>query len=117
MGPPASTSVYRLYAEQVRRNLLCLSSPRSIHREMIQRRQSPGTIREELSVSENGGRRGLRVLSPESKWEIFLRVTSGDITQPDAARKWHVDVSTIVGIRRTVKDAALAACRPSLGVG
>ena len=26
-----------------------------------------------------------------------------------AAREWEVDVSTIVGIRRTVKDAALAA--------
>jgi transposase-like protein len=60
-------------------------------------------------VSENGGRRRPRVLSPESKWEIFLQVTSGEITQADAARKWHVDVSTIVGIRRTVKDAALAA--------
>jgi hypothetical protein len=49
------------------------------------------------------------VLSPETKWEIFLQVTSREITQADAARKWHVDVSTIIGIRRTVKDAAMAA--------
>lgn len=48
-------------------------------------------------------------LSAETKWEIFLQVTSGEITQADAARKWRVDVSTIIGIRRTVKDAALAA--------
>jgi transposase len=60
-------------------------------------------------VSENEGRRRPRVLSPETKWEIFLQVTSREITQADAARKWHVDVSTIIGIRRTVKDAALAA--------
>jgi transposase-like protein len=50
-----------------------------------------------------------RVLSPESKWEIFLQVTTGEISQADAARKWQVDVSTIIGIRRTAKDAALAA--------
>jgi hypothetical protein len=49
------------------------------------------------------------VLSAETKWEIFLQVTSREITQADAARKWHVDVSTIIGIRRSVKDAALAA--------
>ena len=60
-------------------------------------------------MTENGGRRRPRVLSPETKWEIFLQVTSREITQADAARKWHVDVSTIIGIRRTVKDAALAA--------
>jgi len=31
------------------------------------------------------------------------------MTQAEAARKWQVDVSTVIGIRRTVKDAALAA--------
>jgi transposase len=31
------------------------------------------------------------------------------MSQSEAARKWHVDVSTIIGIRRSVKDAALAA--------
>lgn len=54
-------------------------------------------------------RRHPRVLSPETKWEIFLAVSSGELTQADAARKWTVDVSVIIGIRRTVKDAALAA--------
>jgi transposase len=60
-------------------------------------------------VSNDGSRRRPRVLSPETKWEIFLQVTSRELTQADAARKWHVDVSTIIAIRRTVKDAALAA--------
>lgn len=50
-----------------------------------------------------------RVLSPETKWEVFLQVTSGEMSQADAARKWQVDVSTVIGIRRTAKDAALAA--------
>ena len=48
-------------------------------------------------------------MSAETKWEVFLAVTAGEITQADAARKWGVDVSTVIGIRRTVKDAALAA--------
>ncbi len=60
-------------------------------------------------MPESNGRRAPKKLSAETKWEIFLQVTSGEITQADAARKWHVDVSTIIGIRRTVKDAALAA--------
>jgi len=60
-------------------------------------------------LSELNGRRRPKVLSPETKWEIFLQVTSREITQSDAARKWGVDVSTIITIRRAVKDAALAA--------
>ena len=38
-----------------------------------------------------------------------MQVAGGEITQADAARKWGVDVSTIITIRRTVKEAALAA--------
>lgn len=74
-------------------------------------------------MAELNGRRTPRKLSPETKWEIFLQVTAGEITQADAARKWAVDVSTIIGIRRTVKDAALAALavcragRPRSGTG
>ena len=48
-------------------------------------------------------------LSAETKWEIFLQVTAGEISQAEAARKWRVDVSTVIGIRRMVKDAALSA--------
>lgn len=59
-------------------------------------------------MSENPIRKR-RVLSPETKWEVFLQVTSGEMSQADAARKWQVDVSTLIGIRRTAKDAALAA--------
>jgi transposase len=60
-------------------------------------------------LPELNGRRPPKKLSAETKWEIFLQVTAGEISQADAARKWTVDVSTIIGIRRTVKDAALAA--------
>jgi transposase-like protein len=60
-------------------------------------------------MSELLPRRKRRVLAPETKWEIFLNITSGGISQADAARKYQVDVSTIIGIRRTAKDAALTA--------
>lgn len=60
-------------------------------------------------MSEGKARRRPTKLSAETKWEIFLSVTGGEISQADAARKWQVDVSTVIGIRRTVKDAALAA--------
>jgi transposase len=61
-----------------------------------------------MPESSNGRRRPSK-LSAETKWEIFLQVTAGEISQAEAARKWCVDVSTVIGIRRTVKDAALAA--------
>jgi hypothetical protein len=38
-----------------------------------------------------------------------LQIATGKIIQADAARNWIVGVSTTIGIRRTVKSAALAA--------
>ena len=58
---------------------------------------------------ENGKRRKRRQLSPEEKWEIFLEVSSQELSQADAARKWGVDVSVIIRLRALAKDAALAA--------
>lgn len=59
-------------------------------------------------MAEHSGRRR-RQLTPEQKWEIFLEVTSQELTQADAARKWGVDVSVVIKLRRLAKDAALAA--------
>ena len=60
-------------------------------------------------MMENGKRKPRRQLSPEEKWEIFLEVTSQEISQADAARKYGVDVSVIIRLRALAKDAALAA--------
>ena len=65
-------------------------------------------------MSGNRARRQRRVLSAAAKWEIFLEVTSRESTQAEAARRHGVDVSTIIGIRRSVKDAALAASAAEL---
>ncbi|HZD22407.1 MAG TPA: transposase [Acidimicrobiia bacterium] len=54
-------------------------------------------------------RRKRRQLSPEEKWQVFLEVTSGEITQTDAARKWGVDTSTVIKLRKLARDGALAA--------
>jgi transposase-like protein len=59
-------------------------------------------------MSMSSGRRR-RQLTPEEKWEAFVEVTSQQLTQRDAARKWGVDVSVIIKLRRLAKDAALAA--------
>jgi len=59
-------------------------------------------------MSMTSGRRR-RQLTPEEKWEIFVEVTSQQLTQRDAARKWGVDVSVIIKLRKLAKDAALAA--------
>ncbi|MFQ5524604.1 MAG: hypothetical protein ACE5F5_13710 [Acidimicrobiia bacterium] len=55
------------------------------------------------------GRRKRRLLSPEEKWEAFLEVTSQELSQADTARKWGVDTSVVIKLRRDAKDAALAA--------
>ena len=60
-------------------------------------------------MMENGMARKRRQLSPEEKWEIFLEVTSQELSQADAARKWGIDVSVIIRLRALAKDAALAA--------
>jgi len=53
-------------------------------------------------------------LSPEQKWEIWLEVTSGELTQADAARKWGVDVATVIKLRKDAKNACLT--RPGFRV-
>jgi transposase len=60
-------------------------------------------------MMDNGKRKTRRQLTPEEKWEIFLEVTSQEISQADAARKYGVDVSVIIRLRALAKDAALAA--------
>src|SRR3954447_26725810 len=57
----------------------------------------------------SGPRRKGRQLSPEEKWQVFLEVCSQQLTQADAARKWGVDVSTVIKVRRLAQDGALAA--------
>jgi transposase-like protein len=67
-------------------------------------------------MMDNGKRRKRRQLSPEEKWEVFVEVTSQELSQADAARKWGVDMSVIIRLRALAKDAALAAFARAAGV-
>jgi len=60
-------------------------------------------------MMENGKSRKRRQLSPEEKWEIFLEVTSQEISQADAARKYGVDVSVIIRLRASAKPGRPAS--------
>lgn len=53
-------------------------------------------------------RRQPKTLTPEQKWDMYIEVMSGQITQADAARKWGVDVSTVIKVRNDIKAAALS---------
>lgn len=50
-----------------------------------------------------------RRLAPSEKYEIFVQVLTQQVTQREAAEKWGVDRSTVVGICRTAKQGALDA--------
>jgi transposase len=73
------------------------------------RGEASWALNQEDVMMENGNQRKRRQLTPEEKWEIFLEVTSQEISQADAARKYGVDVSVIIRLRALAKDAALAA--------
>lgn len=50
-----------------------------------------------------------RRLAPSEKYEIFVQILTQQATQREAAERWGVDRSTIVGICRTAKQGALNA--------
>lgn len=51
-------------------------------------------------------------LAPSEKYEVFVQVLTQQATQREAAEKWGVDRSTMVGVCKTAKQGALAAARP-----
>ena len=58
-------------------------------------------------MSENGARRRPRVLSPETKWEIFLAIAQGEISQP------HRPVPTYKSAVQTVLRRPLEPGEPT----
>lgn len=59
-------------------------------------------------------RKTRRRLAPSEKYELFVSVLSGQVTQREAAEKWKVDRSTVVHICRTAKQGALGALSASV---
>lgn len=59
--------------------------------------------------SQGGGRRRRRQLTVEEKYEIYLALVAGEMSQNEAADRYGVDRSTIARIRVTGKEAVLEA--------
>ena len=81
------------------------SSPSSSERKAAGGRAAAAPER----VPEPSGRGSRRRLAPSEKYEMFVQVLTQQATQREAAEKWGVDRSTVIGICRTAKQGALAA--------
>lgn len=60
-----------------------------------------------------GGRRRKRMLSAQEKYQIWLQLLTGEVSQRDAAAQWGVDPTTIMRIRKVAKESALAGLAAS----
>jgi transposase-like protein len=58
-------------------------------------------------------RRAKRFLSAEQKYEIWLKVLTGELTSREAAAQAGVDRSTIMTLRKVARDGAIAALQAS----
>jgi len=54
-----------------------------------------------------------RFLSAEQKYEIWLKILTGELTSQQAAIEAGVDRGTIMTLRKTAKDGAIAALQAS----
>ena len=68
-----------------------------------------GAAAPDQQPSGSSGRTGRRRLAPSEKYEVFVQVLTQQATQREAAEKWGVDRSTVIGICRTAKQGALEA--------
>lgn len=66
-----------------------------------------------MSESSVPSRRPKRFLSAEQKYEIWLKLLSGELTTVQAAAEAGVDRSTIMTLRKVAKDGAIAALQAS----
>jgi transposase-like protein len=62
---------------------------------------------------DRAGRRRKRILTPTEKYEIWLQLITGEVSQNEAAERYGVDRSTVARIRTVAKDGALAALSAS----
>jgi hypothetical protein len=67
------------------------------------------------SGRDRRGRRAKRFLSPSQKYELWLQLVTGELSQSEAAERFGIDRSTVMRIRQVAKQGALealAASRP-----
>ena len=59
------------------------------------------------------GRRAKRFLSPTEKYELWLQLVTGELSQSEAAERFGIDRSTVMRIRQVAKQGALEALAAS----
>jgi transposase len=59
------------------------------------------------------GRRAKRFLSPTEKYELWLQLATGELSQSEAAERFGIDRSTVMRIRQVAKQGALEALAAS----
>jgi transposase len=59
------------------------------------------------------GRRAKRFLSPSQKYELWLQLVTGELSQSEAAERFGVDRSTVMRIRQVANQGALEALAAS----
>lgn len=60
-------------------------------------------------MTTNPTRKPKRFLSAEQKYDLFVRMLAGQLSQADAAVEAGVDRSTISNLRKTARDGAITA--------
>ena len=60
------------------------------------------------------GRRAKRFLSPSQKYELWLQLATGELSQSEAAERFGIDRSTVMRIRQVAKQGALEALAPGV---
>lgn len=58
-------------------------------------------------------RKPKRFLTAEQKYDLWVRILTGQVTQADAAAEAGVDRTTIVTLKRVARDGAIAALQAS----
>ena len=66
-----------------------------------------------MSEPTRPSRRPKRFLSAEQKYEMWVKILIGELTTKQAAAEAGVDRSTIMTMRKTAKDGAIAALQAS----
>ena len=66
-----------------------------------------------MSQTDRPARRPKRFLSAEQKYDLWLRMLTGQITTVAAVAEAGVDRTTIMTLRKVAKDGAIAALQAS----
>ncbi len=74
-------------------------------------------VTEKDQGTDSAGRRRKRFLTPQEKYEIWLRLLRKEATIAEAASKAGVDPATVMKLREVAKQACASCCWREKGAG